>query len=240
MSLSIRCSGKSWDATDCQMKLFCIICRGTADWHANNYGNLATSISLRRSSGRFFVLASNFAARPRTLPLLPRCNGVITLIGHSHVPPVKWWTQQIPRIGNMPHEDAGRSSGTTCSSTLLALIGANQFWRAKSNPNMMHCLIVFKQVPLLISRKKTATVRASLLEKFSKDTAPVAPDLTLFDALTKFTEIPDQEPMEWTEGESTAVAFIGENKTVVGWINGDLVANDFYLPFVQKLQNLLF
>ena len=224
---------------DCQMKLFCITCRGTADWHANNFGNLATSISLRRSSGRFFVLASNFAARPIILPrqpLLPRCNGVITLIGHSHVPPVKWWTQQTPHIGNMPHEDAERSSGTTCSSMLLALIGANKSWLAKTNPNMMHCLIVFRQVLLILSRRKPAAVRASLLEKFSKDTAPVAPDLTLFDALTKSRDIPDQEPMEWTEGTATSVAFIGDNSTVVGWINGDLVANDFYLPFVQILQ----
>ena len=72
------------------------------------------------------------------------------------------------------------------------------------------------------------------------DTAPVAPDLTLFDVLIKFRDIPDQEPMEWTEGAGTAVAFIGDNSSVVGWINGDLVVNDFYLPFVQKLQRLLF
>ena len=67
----------------------------------------------------------------------------------------------------------------------------------------------------------------------------MAPDLTLFDALTKFRDIPDQEPMEWTEGEATAVAFIGDNSTDVGWVNGDLVANDYYFPFVQRLQNLL-
>ena len=35
--------------------------------------------------------------------------------------------------------------------------------------------------------------------------------------------------MEWTEGEVTAVAFIGDNSTVVGWINGDLVANVFLM-----------
>ena len=128
-------------ARDCPTKHICPFSRGTPALHANCFGNLATSISLRRSSGRFFVLASNLAANKPTQHKLPSqllCNGVITLTGHSHVPRVKWWTRQTPQIGSMLHEDAEGNSGTTCSSILLALIGGSKNCLQKTNPNMMH------------------------------------------------------------------------------------------------------